>query len=92
MKAQPFICRFLVSQNHERDAKAALQWLRGPSADISRELCDMETANMMLQKDKLKFSEVMQACYVKPLSISVGLMFFQQVRTYGYVLFFVRFL
>ena len=80
--------RYQVSKNRERDAKAALQWLRGMTVDITREMHDMETANMLIKKDKFKAKEIFQSGYVKPLAISMGLMFFQQFSGINAVMFY----
>ena len=53
--------RYQVSKNRERSAKAALQWLRGLAVDITREMHDMETANMLIKKEKFKAKELLQS-------------------------------
>ncbi len=80
--------RYLVTKNRERSAKAALQWLRGPSTDITREMHDMETANILTKRDRLKASELFASGYVKPLGVSMGLMFFQQFSGINAVMFY----
>ena len=69
-------------------AKAALQWLRGPRADVTREMHEMETANVLIKKDKLKLSEIFSSGYVRPLAVSLGLMFFQQFSGINAVMFY----
>lgn len=83
--------RYLVSKNRERDAKAALQWLRGgPAVDVNREMHDMEMANLLIKKgpNRFKASELFRSAYVKPLAVSVGLMFFQQFSGINAVMFY----
>lgn len=56
--------------------------------DITREMHDMETANLLFKKDRLKASELFQSGYIKPLLVSMGLMFFQQLSGINAVMFY----
>ncbi len=58
------------------------------NVDITREMHDMETANMLIKKDKFKAKELLQSGYVKPLAVSMGLMFFQQFSGINAVMFY----
>jgi facilitated trehalose transporter len=78
----------LAGQNREREAKAGLQWLRGLEIDISEELNEMETANNSAQNERLKPRELLQVIYIKPLLVSMGLMFFQQLSGINAVMFY----
>ena len=53
-----------------------------------RELHDMERAKILMKKTKFKATELFQPCYLKPLSISIGLMFFQQFSGINAVMFY----
>ncbi len=48
----------------------------------------METANILIKKEKLKAKELFQSGYVKPLLVSMGLMFFQQLSGINAVMFY----
>jgi len=80
--------RYLISKGKGVEARSALQWLRGPGIDISYELADMETANVLNKKNKFKFKELFSMAYFKPLAISMGLMFAQQFSGINAVMFY----
>lgn len=80
--------RYLLNKGKDRECQAALQWLRGDKQDIARELHDMERANILMKKTKLRANELFQPCHVKPLMISIGLMFFQQFSGINAVMFY----
>lgn len=82
--------RWYVSRGREDRARKALQWLRGKKADVEPELkgivkshCDAErhaSQNAMF--------ELMKRNNLKPLMISLGLMFFQQLSGINAVIFY----
>lgn len=82
--------RWYVSRGREERARRALQWLRGKRADVEPELkgivkshCDAERhASQNAIFDLLKRSNL------KPLLISLGLMFFQQLSGINAVIFY----
>lgn len=82
--------RWYVSRGREERARRALQWLRGKKADVEPELkgivkshCDAERhASQNAIFDLLKRSNL------KPLLISLGLMFFQQLSGINAVIFY----
>ena len=78
----------MIAQNKGPEARSALQWLRGQSVDISFELADMETANILSKKQAFKIKELFKSAYLKPLGVSLGLMFAQQFSGYNAVLFY----
>ena len=78
----------MISKGKGVEARSALQWLRGPGIDISYELADMETANVLNKKNKFKFKELFSMAYFKPLAISMGLMFAQQFSGINAVMFY----
>ena len=82
------VFRYLISKGKGVEARSALQWLRGPGIDISYELADMETANVLNKKNKFKFKELFSMAYFKPLAISMGLMFAQQFSGINAVMFY----
>ncbi|CRK96410.1 CLUMA_CG009826, isoform B [Clunio marinus] len=82
--------RWYVSRGKEERARRALQWLRGKQADVEPELkgivkshCEAERhASQNAIFDLLKLSNL------KPLLISLGLMFFQQLSGINAVIFY----
>lgn len=80
--------RYLIAQDKAAEARSALQWLRGEHTDISHELSDMETANILAKKNKFRFKELFKMAYLKPLGISMGLMFAQQFSGINAVMFY----
>lgn len=82
--------RWFVSRGKEERARRALKWLRGKNADVEPELkgivkshCDAERhASSNAIFDLLKKSNL------KPLMISLGLMFFQQLSGINAVIFY----
>jgi facilitated trehalose transporter len=87
-KIKYFVFRYLITQDKGAEARSALQWLRGEDADITNELADMETANVLAKKNRLKFKELFSLAYFKPLGISMGLMFAQQFSGINAVMFY----
>ena len=80
--------RYLIAQNKGPEARSALQWLRGQNVDISFELADMETANILSKKQAFKIKELFKSAYLKPLGVSLGLMFAQQFSGINAVMFY----
>jgi hypothetical protein len=62
----------------EEEAKIALQWLRGSSADIRTELNEIKNTHLLSTKHATKLKDLLGKAYLKPLFVSLGLMFFQQ--------------
>ena len=75
-------------QDKAAGARLALQWLRGPHADITSELADMEQATIQARKHRLRLKEILSLAYVKPLAVSMGLMFTQQFSGINAVMFY----
>ena len=82
------IFRYLIAKDKGPAARSALQWLRGEQADISYELADMETANVLAKKHGFKFKELLRTAYLKPMGVSLGLMFAQQFSGINAVMFY----
>ena len=51
-------------------------------------LADMETANILARKNQVKFKELFNLAYFKPLGVSIGLMFIQQFSGINAVMFY----
>ena len=69
-------------------AKKALQWLRGPDYDITSEFSEIERSHMSTQKEEPRLSDLFSRPNLRPLGISVGLMFFQQMSGINAVIFY----
>lgn len=82
--------RWYLSNNKKDKAEQALVWLRGKSADISKELREIQKTQTESDKDDSNnaCTELFQIQYLKPLSISLGLMFFQQLSGINAVIFY----
>ena len=48
----------------------------------------MENANIIAKKNQIKFTELFSVSYLKPLGISLGLMFIQQFSGINAVMFY----
>ena len=48
----------------------------------------MENANIIAKKNQIKFRELFSVSYLKPLAISLGLMFIQQFSGINAVMFY----
>ena len=67
----------------------ALQWLRGKDTDISQELQEIENAHNESEKSASGSTfELFNKSNVRPLLISLGLMFFQQMSGINAVVFY----
>lgn len=82
--------RWYVSRNREERARKALVWLRGKEADVEPELKGLmrSQADSDRQATKNQFMELLKRNNLKPLSISLGLMFFQQFSGINAVIFY----
>jgi facilitated trehalose transporter len=67
----------------------ALQWLRGKDTDISHELREIENAHNESEKSTSGSTfELFNKSNIRPLFISLGLMFFQQMSGINAVVFY----
>ncbi|RID57170.1 hypothetical protein BRARA_F00565 [Brassica rapa] len=72
--------RWLAKKGRDKDCRTALQCLRGPDVDISREANTIRDTIEMSEVDgETRMSELFQRRYAYPLFIGVGLMFLQQL-------------
>jgi hypothetical protein len=70
-------------------AEKSLQWLRGEDTDISHELREIEnTHNESVKNPSGSTFELFNKSNIKPLLISLGLMFFQQMSGINAVVFY----
>ena len=68
---------WLVLHRGREEARAALQWLHG-SVDIYRRLDDIEQ-NIEKNSSSISMADLLTPYFWKPLAISLGLMFFQNM-------------
>ncbi|BFG04665.1 facilitated trehalose transporter Tret1 [Drosophila madeirensis] len=82
--------RWFVSRGREERARKALTWLRGKEADVEPELKGLmrSQADADRQGTQNKMLELLKRNNLKPLSISLGLMFFQQLSGINAVIFY----
>uniref|UniRef100_A0A1A9ZNK4 Major facilitator superfamily (MFS) profile domain-containing protein n=1 Tax=Glossina pallidipes TaxID=7398 RepID=A0A1A9ZNK4_GLOPL len=82
--------RWYVSRKMEENARKALVWLRGKEADVDPELKGLvrTQADDDRQATTNQISELFKRNNLKPLSISLGLMFFQQFSGINAVIFY----
>lgn len=73
-----------------KKAKKSLQWLRGPDTDISQEFGEIEKSAQQhgMSEDSPGFKSLFNKIYIKPLFISLGLMFFQQMTGINAFMFY----
>lgn len=85
--------RWYISKGKVKMARKSLQWLRGKKADITEELniiekMHQEYVEMERTNAQSLFSELTKKNNLKPLLISLGLMFFQQMSGINAVIFY----
>ncbi|XP_014254945.1 facilitated trehalose transporter Tret1 isoform X2 [Cimex lectularius] len=80
--------RWYVNKGEQKKAKNALQWLRGSSTDISKEFSDICGVDNLDGSPSSPISELFTKKYLLPISISLGLMFFQQLSGINAVIFY----
>lgn len=82
--------RWYISKGRYQDARTSLQWLRGGKTDVQDEFYEIES-NYKLQQEQSKeggVKQLLKMAYVRPLLISLGLMFFQQMSGINAVIFY----
>ncbi|KAK3925731.1 Facilitated trehalose transporter Tret1 [Frankliniella fusca] len=96
----PFlICMFLIpetprwymSKGKPKQAREALQWLRGSKADVSFEMSEIERVAAEAEKNSKESSQIKEMfsrANARPLLITIGLMFFQQMSGINAVIFY----
>eukprot|EP00250_Pteridium_aquilinum_P002957 c13226_g1_i1 orf=248-1717(-) len=81
--------RWLAKRGRTEDFKAALQVLRGRKTDIVVEAEDIqESVAHDNRQAEIKFSDLLQRQYLKPLIISVGLLSLQQLGGINALVFY----
>ncbi|OXU30195.1 hypothetical protein TSAR_008932 [Trichomalopsis sarcophagae] len=82
--------RWYISKGKTKRARRSLQWLRGRSADVSDELTAIEKTHVESERQATQgaLTELFKGNNFKPLLISLGLMFFQQMSGINAVIFY----
>lgn len=82
--------RWYISKGKTKRARKSLQWLRGRNADVSDELTTVEKMHVDSERQATQgaLSELFKGSNLKPLLISLGLMFFQQMSGINAVIFY----
>lgn len=82
--------RWYISKGKTKKARKSLQWLRGRDTDITEELTTVEKMHVDSERNASQgaFMELFKKSNLKPLMISLGLMFFQQLSGINAVIFY----
>lgn len=82
--------RWFVSRGREERARRALKWLRGKNADVEPELKGIVKSHCEAERHASNNAifELLKRSNLKPLLISLGLMFFQQLSGINAVIFY----
>ncbi|KAK7862052.1 hypothetical protein R5R35_011476 [Gryllus longicercus] len=82
--------RWYISKEKHEEASKSLKWLRGGQhVDVSEELSEIEKNHRdALKNAPVSFGELFNKGNLKPIFISIGLMFFQQLSGINAVIFY----
>ncbi|XP_076246155.1 trehalose transporter 1 isoform X2 [Calliopsis andreniformis] len=82
--------RWYISKGKTKRARKSLQWLRGKNTDITEELTAVEKLHVESERNVSQgaLMELFKRNHLKPLLISLGLMFFQQLSGINAVIFY----
>ena len=81
--------RWYISKARYTEARTSLQWLRGGKTDIQEEFLEIESNHKSQSTTSTGgVRELLKMAYVRPLLISLGLMFFQQLSGINAVIFY----
>ncbi|CAH0597626.1 unnamed protein product [Chrysodeixis includens] len=83
--------QYLLGKNRRRDAEKSLRWLRGPDADLSAELEDMQKeVDDAARNNASLLSMITSRAPRMALICGLGLMFFQQFSGINAVIFYTN--
>ncbi|KPJ13961.1 Facilitated trehalose transporter Tret1 [Papilio machaon] len=83
--------QYLLSKNRRRDAEKVLRWLRGPDADLTAELADMQKdVDDAARQRAGMLSMLTNKASRMALVCGLGLMFFQQFSGINAVIFYTN--
>ncbi|XP_018326010.1 facilitated trehalose transporter Tret1-like isoform X2 [Agrilus planipennis] len=82
--------RWYVAKGKHEQARTALQWLRGKDANVKAEYEELEKSQKESDESSSSsnLGELFNRVHLKPLLISLGLMFFQQMSGINAVIFY----
>ncbi|WP_266143598.1 MFS transporter [Escherichia coli] len=81
--------RWYISKNKTKRAHKALQWLRGKDADVTAELHEIEKNHLdSIKNAPASALDLFNRSNIKPITVSMGLMFFQQLSGINAVIFY----
>ncbi|XP_015109398.1 facilitated trehalose transporter Tret1 isoform X2 [Diachasma alloeum] len=82
--------RWYISKGRTKRARKSLEWLRGKNADVTEELGGVEKTHVESERNSghSALEVLLQPKNMKPLAISLGLMFFQQLSGINAVIFY----
>lgn len=80
--------RWYISKGKPEKSKASLQWLRGAETDVTGEFNDLVKSQKEADERSTNVKDLFTRAHVKPLLISLGLMFFQQMSGINAVIFY----
>lgn len=80
---------YLVSKGRSEAAVQSIQWLRGKEYDYAPELEELNQTDREIREQQVNiFTALARPVTIKAMSISLGLMFFQQVSGINAVIFY----
>lgn len=82
--------RWYISKANDASAHNSLQWLRGKDSNVSDEFNELKKSQIEADKTASHslITDLLQKSTLKPLLISLGLMFFQQMSGINAVIFY----
>ncbi|XP_064545466.1 facilitated trehalose transporter Tret1-2 homolog isoform X1 [Drosophila montana] len=82
---------YLVSKDRSEAAVKSIQWLRGKEYDYAPELEELHQTDREIRENKVNIMAALgRPVTIKALSISLGLMFFQQLSGINAVIFYSK--
>jgi len=81
--------RWYISKGRYTEARQSLQWLRRAKTNVQDEFLEIEENYKAQKTNEVKgVRDLMKVAYLRPLLISLGLMFFQQLSGINAVIFY----
>lgn len=80
--------RWYISKGKTEKSRKALQWLRGKETDVNVEFNDLVKSQKEADDSNTSVKDLFTKQHMKPILISLGLMFFQQMSGINAVIFY----